>query len=206
MINIYYIDKSISKIIDKKINNEFEIIVRHELLQTIHNYKYNCNKEIIIENNSKKYISYNMEEIKEIKRNIEKKVIKRLEQLKKGDFSNGQTIKIIKNKNKKNKIYYKTNIIPFRNNSILFSNVPTIPIRIDFYKFVDSKIDVNTKDYGINNLLLEINIIIKVQEQIILPISSKKRNIIIIEPIEVAIIQGDIPNNINSLKNSDISK
>ncbi len=179
-------------------NNEFENIIRSELTQTIHNYNSKINETILIKKNSTKYISYNMEAIKKIKSKIEKKVIKKLEQIKKGDLSNIDTNKIIKNKYKKNGLYYKANIIPSGNNSIFFYKGPSIPIKIDFYKYVDTKIDIKTKDYGINNLLIEIDLIIKVQEQIIQPLSSHKRSIIIVEPIEVDIIEGEIPNKINS--------
>lgn len=75
-----------------------------------------------------------------------------------------------------------------------FSNVgPTIPIKLLFNGQVNSDIDVHVKEYGINNIMVEIYLVIDIKEQIIMPLTSKRDIITVRTPITIDIVRGDIP-------------
>ena len=80
--------------------------------------------------------------------------------------------------------------------SSLFANIgPTIPIKLVFAGQTDVDIDLKTKEYGINNIMVEIDAIIIVREITTMPISSKQKTIKIRSPISIDIIKGNIPEN-----------
>lgn len=76
-----------------------------------------------------------------------------------------------------------------------FSNLgPTIPIKLNLVGDITSEITTQVTNYGINNALIEVKILIKLTEQVILPLTT---NIIEIQssiPIVLKLIQGTVPN------------
>jgi len=79
--------------------------------------------------------------------------------------------------------------------STLFGNIgPTVPIRLFFVGQVTSDIDIETKEYGINNVIVKVYLILNVKEQVMMPLASKKKEIIIREVLEVDMLKGEIPN------------
>ena len=75
-----------------------------------------------------------------------------------------------------------------------FSNIgPTIPIKLLFNGQVNSDIDVQVKEYGINNIMVEVYLVMEIKEQIIMPLNSNRKKIIIRTPISIDIVKGDIP-------------
>ena len=79
-------------------------------------------------------------------------------------------------------------------NSVLFANIgPTIPIKLSFLGQVNTDIDIKEKEYGINNILIKTYLIVRIKEQATMPISSKRKEIIIRKPISIDIIKGEIP-------------
>ena len=56
-----------------------------------------------------------------------------------------------------------------------------------------SNVDVKIKEYGINNCLIEMNLVIEIKQQIMLPLISKKIKIINDIPISYKVINGKIP-------------
>ena len=80
-------------------------------------------------------------------------------------------------------------------NSSLFANVgPSIPIKLLFTGQVQTDIDVEAKEYGINNVLVEVYMVFKIKEQVTMPISSMQHEIVVREPISIDIIKGEVPN------------
>ena len=80
-------------------------------------------------------------------------------------------------------------------NSVLFSNVgPTIPVKITFIGTTNVNIDIKTKEYGINNVIVETYAIIDIVNEISLPITTKKVTVKVKEPITVDIVKGVVPN------------
>lgn len=79
-------------------------------------------------------------------------------------------------------------------NSLVFANVgPTIPIRLIFMGQVNTEIKVETKEYGVNNIMVEIYLIVKIHEMVSMPISSKMKEVVIKEPLSIEIIHGEVP-------------
>ena len=79
--------------------------------------------------------------------------------------------------------------------SALFGNVgPTIPTRLFFVGQIHSDIDIEVKEYGINNVMITIYLIITVKEQVSMPLSSDSKEITVKEPLIVDILKGPIPN------------
>ena len=94
---------------------------------------------------------------------------------------------------KKNGLVFE---IPFGviTNSSFLSNIgPKIPIKIVFLEDLESEIKTEVESYGINNVLFKVYIEIKISEQVLMPISSKKIITMNKIPIITKMIQGDIP-------------
>ena len=58
---------------------------------------------------------------------------------------------------------------------------------------VYSNIKSNIKEYGINNVLLEIMVNITVNERVIMPFISEQTKISVDVPVSIKLIQGNIP-------------
>ena len=80
-------------------------------------------------------------------------------------------------------------------NSVLFSSVgPSIPIKLIFSSQIKSDIDIEVVEYGINNALVKMYLVVSIKEQINMPITSKRSEIQVREPISINLMKGDIPN------------
>lgn len=78
--------------------------------------------------------------------------------------------------------------------STLFANVgPTIPIKLLFSSGLNSSIDIDVSEYGINNAIIKVYFNVDINEQITMPISSKRKKISIKKVIAMDIIKGKIP-------------
>lgn len=94
---------------------------------------------------------------------------------------------------KKGIIYEIPSGIVFQN-TFLSNLGPKIPVRMNLVG--DTVTDVNTEltSYGINNALLEIDVIVTVSLKVILPFNSKTVTISTNIPIAMKLIQGEVPN------------
>ena len=78
--------------------------------------------------------------------------------------------------------------------SIFFGNLgPIIPIKLSFLGFVSSDVDVNVKEYGVNNVIVETDVVVVVSNLITLPVSTRVHNTTIKEILSIEIIQGKVP-------------
>lgn len=78
-------------------------------------------------------------------------------------------------------------------NSFLANIGPKIPVKLSLVGDIVSYINTKVTNYGINNALIEINIVLELAEQVILPFASDK---IVIEtsiPVALKLIQGTVP-------------
>lgn len=80
------------------------------------------------------------------------------------------------------------------NNAILSNLGPKIPVKIKMLGNIKGNIDTKVSDYGINNSLIEIYIVITVEEQIVLPISSDKITTDVKILVGTRLIHGKVPN------------
>lgn len=82
------------------------------------------------------------------------------------------------------------------NNAALANLGPKIPVRIKLLGNVIGNININAKEYGINNTLIEVYVNIVVNEQIVLPISSEVISVKTKIMIGARLINGKIPESI----------
>lgn len=76
----------------------------------------------------------------------------------------------------------------------LFSNIgPKIPIKIQLLGTVKGNIQTDIEEYGINNSIVSIKIVMDVTEQVVLPITSEKVHVTVEIPIATKLIQGKTP-------------
>lgn len=88
-------------------------------------------------------------------------------------------------------------------NNILVSNLsPKIPVRLHLIGSITSKLNNKITNYGINNALLETNLVIKISIQVILPFKTKNMDITTEYPIAIKLITGNIPNYYSNGSNS----
>ena len=78
--------------------------------------------------------------------------------------------------------------------STLFANIgPTIPIKLLFSGGLNSNISIDISEYGINNAIIKVYFNVDINEQITMPISSKRKKISIKKILAIDIINGEIP-------------
>lgn len=78
--------------------------------------------------------------------------------------------------------------------NLLLSEVgPKIPIRLQLLGYINSNIETNIKEYGINNVLMEMYIQIDTKSRVVLPFASKDIVVVNKIPVSYKLIQGNIP-------------
>lgn len=79
-------------------------------------------------------------------------------------------------------------------NSSLLNNLgPKIPVRISFTRNIEAIFNTEVVEYGINNALLKLNINVKANVRVILPMVSDEITTSFDIPIAMKVIQGKIP-------------
>lgn len=88
-------------------------------------------------------------------------------------------------------------------NSFLANIGPKIPVRFSIVGDIISYVNNNVTDYGINNALIEVNVVLELSIQLILPFVTDKIDIQTSIPVALKLIQGTVPNYyLNGLQNS----
>jgi len=114
--------------------------------------------------------------------------------------------------------YYSSNLIKRYDNGImlsvplgiifgnpLFVNFgPRIPIKLKFSGQVDADISTSIKQYGINSVLLEMNIEIMVREKVSFPLASEYVDVSLTLPLVIELISGKVPENYLNSEKFDI--
>lgn len=80
------------------------------------------------------------------------------------------------------------------NNSILANVGPKIPVKLNILGDIVSTVNTKVTNYGINNAMIEVNIIVEVEEMVILPITTKKIKVETSIPVAIKLIEGQVPN------------
>lgn len=79
--------------------------------------------------------------------------------------------------------------------SVLFSNLgPNIPVFIHFIDSVLSQVKTNVTDYGINNVLLEVYLNVKISYEIVSPVMEEEKTLEYQLLMDSKVIQGVVPN------------
>ena len=183
-----YLDVEVERLTNNIVNQAINEKIKEENLDKF----LNINKEAGQINN----MSYDTEEINKITNDISSYVQDKLLEIDNGkinDYFILDRYRIGKFKKMKNGIICDVSLGTIRN-SVLFANVgPTIPIKLSFLGQVNTNIDVKVKEYGINNILVKTNLVVKIREQVSMPITSKREEIVVRKPISIDIIKGEIP-------------
>ena len=78
-------------------------------------------------------------------------------------------------------------------NSLLSNMGPMIPVRLSFIGDVMTKLKTNVKNYGINNVYVEVNVHVEVVQKITMPISTSEVLVSLDIPMTAKMIQGKVP-------------
>ncbi|MBQ3306687.1 MAG: sporulation protein YunB [Bacilli bacterium] len=154
---------------------------------------------VITRNNNRiEKISYDTSSMLNIKNKIIENIEKELNDIEKISHEYYSSPNQEKSKNKfknwKNGYICEVNINAIQG-STLFGNIgPSIPIKLSYMGYTYVDIDMDVEEYGINNVIVRINAIIKISNLITMPISTKVHEVVIKEPLSIEIINGDIPN------------
>lgn len=89
-------------------------------------------------------------------------------------------------------------------NPIISSIGPKVPVRLLLSGQVESDLVTSIKQYGINNVLLEIDIKIVVSEKIVFPFSSRYVDVCFEFPLVIKLISGKVPENYLNTEKFDI--
>lgn len=91
-------------------------------------------------------------------------------------------------------------------NSFLANIGPKIPVKFSLVGDITSYVNTQVTDYGINNALIEVNVVLDLSIQIILPFVTDKITIDTSIPVALKLIQGNVPNYyLNGLNNNSPS-
>jgi len=80
------------------------------------------------------------------------------------------------------------------NNSLLANLGPKVPVKLNIIGDIVSTINTKITNYGINNALIEVNVLVEVEEMVILPITTKKIKVETSVPVAIKLVQGTVPN------------
>ena len=178
------------------IDIEVERITSHVVNQSIKDINISSSDYMYLNDDSN--YSYNFSVLNEYKDRLSKRIQEYFSYIENGDYSKYpsyvQQYDTQKYKNVKKGYLCEISFNSIMN-SVLFSNVgPTIPVKITFIGTTNVNIDIKTKEYGINNVIVETYAIIDIVNEISLPITTKKVTVKVKEPITVDIVKGVVPN------------
>ncbi len=108
------------------------------------------------------------------------------------NLTNNALIDYNKDKLKQGIIYEIPSGVIF-GNSFLANIGPKIPVKFNLIGDIVGYINTNVMDYGINNALIEVTVVLELSEQVILPFVTEKIKINTKVPVALKLIQGSVP-------------
>ena len=195
-----YISKNINPILMEYAREEAtrlsSIILNNATKKNIEDFDIDNLFIITKEKENIKTIDFNSKEVNKLLTNITYYIQDYFKKIEDGEISELElTYFNYTNKNKLKKgIIYEIPIGSLSKNSILSNIGPKIPVRINLYGEVISKIDTKITNYGINNALIEVFVNLNIKTRVILPFTSEIDNISISVPIAIKLIEGNVPN------------
>lgn len=79
-------------------------------------------------------------------------------------------------------------------NTTMLNNIgPRIPINLEIISSVNPNLKTEVTEYGINNSLIEVYIHVIVDVKMILPMHANTMQIVVVVPLAVKLIQGEVP-------------
>lgn len=195
---LFFIDRRFNQLILPYIDIEVERLTNNIIQKEIHNFMIqNQYDDLFFQKNEQGDILYNSYQLSVIQGKITENLQDLLIRLDNGDvnpFFIPERVKSGRFHHIRKGILCDVSLGSIRGSS-LFANIgPTIPVRLYFIGQLNTEIEVDSKEYGINNILIQVYMIVKVKEQVSMPISSSQKEIIIKVPLIVQLIKGDVPN------------
>ena len=195
---LWLIDKRMYIILDQYIDFEVERLTNNIINKEINEKitEKDLRDLFIIEEKEEARISYNTKKLNNIKNEITTYIQDVLINLDDGKVDNyfiPNRIKTGRFKKIKNGIICDVSIGSLRGSTIFANIGPSIPMKLIFTGQIKSDINIKVKEYGINNAMIEIDLIMEIQEQVSMPVTSKKKTIKIKSPLTIDIVKGKIP-------------
>ena len=196
-----YLNNKVKETLTNYVDVEVERVFTNIINRVLRENNVKFNDYLIYSTEDNNNISYDIDKVNEYTDFVSEKINKELFNLENEYIKNKYDYKYYdKNKYKyirKGLLYeFSFNSI---NNNILFGNLgASIPIKISFLGSVNSNIEIVTKDYGINNVIVEAYLNISVKSYTTMPVGSNIKDVSIKELVFVDIINGKVPNYIIS--------
>ena len=167
------------------------IILNNATKKNIENF--NIDKLFIItkEKDNIKTIDFDSKEVNRLLTNITYYIQDYFKKIEEGNLND---LELGYYNNLKKGIIYEIPIGALSGNSLLTNIGPKIPVKINLYGEIISKIETKITNYGINNALIEVFVNINVKTKVILPFTSEINDISISIPIAIKLIEGNVPN------------
>lgn len=180
------VERYVNNVVSKAIRERIAVLAEEGYMNMNNRYGFNGINSI----------SYDTVRINYIKKSLEETALQEIMKIENGELDD-YFIPLRTRKGRlkriRNAVLCDISIGSTRNSS-LFANIgPTIPIKLIFNGQINSELEVNQKEYGINNVIVEMDIKISIKEQAIMPISSRTKTIVLREPLSIDIINGKIP-------------
>lgn len=191
-IILKYISNNINPILMEYAKEEAtrlsSLILNNSTKKNLENFNTDNLFLITKEKDNIKTIDFNSKEVNKLLTNITYDIQDYFKKIEEGESD------LNINKNFKKGIIYEIPMGVLTNNSIISNIGPKIPVRINLYGEVISKIDTKITNYGINNALIEVFVNINIKTRVILPFTSEIDDISISIPIAIKLIEGSVPN------------
>lgn len=202
-VSVYftYLNKKVKETLINYVDVEVERVFTNIINRVLRENNVKFNDYLIYNKEDKNNISYDIDKVNEYTDYVSEKINEELYTLENEYIDNKYDYKYYdKNKYKyirKGLLYeFSFNSI---NNNILFGNLgASIPIKISFLGSVNSNIEIVSKDYGINNIIIEAYLNISVKSYTTMPVGSNIKDVSTKELVFVDIINGNVPNYIIS--------
>lgn len=197
------------EIVGRKLNPILSRYVNIEANRFANNVVNSAVNEIIVQNydddlfemkqNSKgeiEMLDYNTKKVNKLLLEITNKIQRKLTDLEEGKIAE---LEISNNFKLKDFTKIKDGVlcevpIGVLNGNTLFANFgPNIPIKMSFIGQVQSNLETKINSYGINNIVIETNVVVEVEEQITMPTTSEKSLLKIKAPLTIKIVKGTVP-------------
>lgn len=198
---IFYIDSRLFNIMKNNIDIEVERITSNIVNSELNKLNVEDNYDSFIDvfkspDGKIENISYNTRKINEMSGIISSNVQETLFNLDNGDISSNYVFNRVENskfKNIKKGVLCCVSLGSIKKSTLFSSIGPCVPVKISFIGQVNTDIDVNVHEYGLNNVMVEISLVINIKEQSSIPLISSEKDVIVKEPISIDIIKGDLP-------------
>ncbi|MBR3211107.1 MAG: sporulation protein YunB [Bacilli bacterium] len=196
---LLYLDHSINKLLSSYIDAEVErvtSVVVHKALESVNQNRLEY-FTIKKDDDQVSRIRYNTYEINQFNDLLVQEIQKEYRKMEQGNFDFDHYA--IQERLREKYPYLQNGYlceVSFNSlrGSTMFANLgPMIPIKLSFMGYVTSDVDIQVKEYGVNNAIVEVYSIVNVSNLISMPISSKTYKSTIKNVLSFEIIPGEVP-------------